>query len=892
MKKWIAWAMAACMAAGSMGVTAYGSTFTDIGSVPWPGAATFIDQAASLGLMNGYNENGKKYCRPRNNVSYCEAVQLMYSIMKAHSKQDVSETTVTKWKPVMSAYNIPSWAYNAVAYGLENGILETDELGKMRNGTGNANREEVGRIFGRALATLDGYKLESNPSLDYRDAAQVSSNAKPYLELLNRSKLMVGDTDNNFNPRANINRSEMAVLSVKTYNTLTKNSSGTTPTPNTGSVTGTVVNSMVLSNGDLFLSLRTSAGAGLNLFGAKGGLTPTYDGKNISFTDIGTGDTVTAAYSGEQLKSLVVTNSKAGIKKDVTYELKKITATKVTILDGSKEKEYRLDENAEIRLDGSKSTTTKISNALADAKYNVTLTLDKDEYVTKLDAVKSSNNPTTGLLTRLTDNEITIKSGSKSHVYTLDDGDVTIKKDSKNVAFKTLKAEYGDNNYTVSLKLNSKGRVTAITIEAEEDETHGELYFLNSRRIEIKANREVHKYDIDEEDIDVYIDGKSKSLDTLKESFNDDNKGYTIALDVNRYNFATKIEATSKNAENSKGTLKSITNSKIVITKNKTDYNYDLDEDVKVRVDGSNSSVSTLKDNYKDLSYEVELEFNTSGDVSKITATLGEITEGVLRDVRDDKSEIRVRVSDVNYDLKYSNSVDVTLDGKSIDIDDLKDELDDAIGDDAIRVTLKYSGSKVSKITAEWTDGSEETVTGTIYSIDADDEEIRIVKGSSKPTYSFASSISVRLDGSSSTVTKLENAFDDLDSDEEIKVTLTLDSRDRVTKIVAETVDDDDDEDKPKDGYLKSVKTSGNGRITIAESKKSNAKEYTWNLDSDVNIQYSINDNNSYDGNYKKTLKGLDDFLGACEDNGENCYVTLKTNSTGDVTTITASDRQ
>lgn len=892
MKKWIAWAMAACMAAGSMGVTAYGSAFTDIGSVPWPGAATFIDQAASLGLMNGYNENGKKYCRPRNNVSYCEAVQLMYSIMKAHSKQDVSETTVTKWKPVMSAYNIPSWAYNAVAYGLENGILETDELGKMRNGTGNANREEVGRIFGRALATLDGYKLESNPSLDYRDAAQVSSNAKPYLELLNRSKLMVGDTDNNFNPRANINRSEMAVLSVKTYNTLTKNSSGTTPTPNTGSVTGTVVNSMVLSNGDLFLSLRTSAGAGLNLFGAKGGLTPTYDGKNISFTDIGTGDTVTAAYSGEQLKSLVVTNSKAGIKKDVTYELKKITATKVTILDGSKEKEYRLDENAEIRLDGSKSTTTKISNALADAKYNVTLTLDKDEYVTKLDAVKSSNNPTTGLLTRLTDNEITIKSGSKSHVYTLDDGDVTIKKDNKNVAFKTLKAEYGDNNYTVSLKLNSKGRVTAITIEAEEDETHGELYFLNSRRIEIKANREVHKYDIDEEDIDVYIDGKSKSLDTLKESFNDDNKGYTIALDVNRYNFATKIEATSKNAENSKGTLKSITNSKIVITKNKTDYNYDLDEDVKVRVDGSNSSVSTLKDNYKDLSYEVELEFNTSGDVSKITATLGEITEGVLRDVRDDKSEIRVRVSDVNYDLKYSNSVDVTLDGKSIDIDDLKDELDDAIGDDAIRVTLKYSGSKVSKITAEWTDGSEETVTGTIYSIDADDEEIRIVKGSSKPTYSFASSISVRLDGSSSTVTKLENAFDDLDSDEEIKVTLTLDSRDRVTKIVAETVDDDDDEDKPKDGYLKSVKTSGNGRITIAESKKSNAKEYTWNLDSDVNIQYSINDNNSYDGNYKKTLKGLDDFLGACEDNGENCYVTLKTNSTGDVTTITASDRQ
>ena len=156
MKKWVAWVMAASMAAGSMGVTAYGSVFTDIGSVPWPGAATFIDQAASMGLMNGYNENGKKYCKPRNNVSYCEAVQLMYSIMKAHSKQDVSDTVVTKWKPVMSAYNIPSWAYNAVAYGLENNILATEELGKMRNGTGNANREDVGRIFVKALSTLDG----------------------------------------------------------------------------------------------------------------------------------------------------------------------------------------------------------------------------------------------------------------------------------------------------------------------------------------------------------------------------------------------------------------------------------------------------------------------------------------------------------------------------------------------------------------------------------------------------------------------------------------------------------------------------------------------------------------------------------------------------------------
>lgn len=876
------------MAAGSMGVTAYGSTFADISSVPWPGAATFIDQAASMGLMNGYNENGKKYCKPRNNVSYCEAVQLMYSIMKAHSKQDVSDTVVTKWKPVMSAYNIPSWAYNAVAYGLENSILATDELGKMRNGTGNANREDVGRIFGKALATLDGYKLESNPSLSYRDAMQVSSEAKPYLELLNRSKLMVGDTNNNFNPKANINRSEMAVLSVKTYNTLTQNASNVTPAPNTGAVVGTVVKSMVLSNGDLFLNLQTNAGETMSLFGTKGSLTPTYENKSIAFTDIGTGDVVTAAYSGDQLKSLVVTTSKTGINKEVTYELSKITSSRVTVKDGSKEKYYDIDRDADIRLEGSRSTTSKISDALKDAKYNVSLTLDKDEYVTKLDAIKSSNNPTKGLLTRLTDSKITIKSGSKSYEYTVDDA-VSVKKNGSSVAFSKLQRDYDDNNYTVSLKLNSKGHVTDITIESEEDETHGQLYFLNSRRIEIKANGDIHKYNIYDDDVDVYIDGKSKSLDTLKSSFNDDEKGYTIALEVDKYDYATEIRATSKNAENSEGTLKKITNSEIQITNNKKDYTHSLASDVTVTIDDKKSSVDNLKKYYDEYTYNVKLEFNTKDKVSGIEAEIEEVTKGILKNIDDRESEIRVVAGGVNYDLEYTSSVKATLDGDSITLEKLNDKLD---WGDEIYVKLGYSGSKVSKITASWEDESEDTEKGTIYSMDLDNDEIRIEKNTGKTTYTLMSDVEVKLDGSNSTLSKLENAFNRLRNDEEIKVTLTLNSKSRVTKIVAETVGEDDANDsKPKVGYLRDISTSGNGRIVIAESTRNSAKEYTWNLESDTEIRFEINDSKTYDRNYKATLSGLESFWDDCTDNNGECYIELRTSSSsGDVTRITARD--
>lgn len=79
MKRFLTLATTAALVLGSTNAVAFGSTFADINTVPWPGAATFIDEAASLGLMSGYTENGKKYCKPRNKVTYCEATQLMYS---------------------------------------------------------------------------------------------------------------------------------------------------------------------------------------------------------------------------------------------------------------------------------------------------------------------------------------------------------------------------------------------------------------------------------------------------------------------------------------------------------------------------------------------------------------------------------------------------------------------------------------------------------------------------------------------------------------------------------------------------------------------------------------------------------------------------------------------
>ena len=131
-KSILAVAAAAAMAISSVGtVPAYAaSVFADINNLPWAGAATYIEEAYNQGLMAGYVENGKRYCKAKNNVTYNEAVQLMYSIMSSYKGTTVSSSVVSKWTNTMATNNIPSWAYNAVAYALENSILSKNDLKK------------------------------------------------------------------------------------------------------------------------------------------------------------------------------------------------------------------------------------------------------------------------------------------------------------------------------------------------------------------------------------------------------------------------------------------------------------------------------------------------------------------------------------------------------------------------------------------------------------------------------------------------------------------------------------------------------------------------------------------------------------------------------------------
>lgn len=723
-------ATTASLLMGSISVPAYAATtFVDINTVTWSGFKPFLNQAAELGLMSGYEENGKRYCKPRNNVTYCEAVQLMYSIMKAYTKQDVNDATVTKWKPVISAYNIPTWAYKATAYGLENSILTTAELNKLQGGTKAANREDVGVIFGKAMDTVKGYDVKSGATLGYADKDAISATAVPYLELLYRVNLMVGDSDNKFNPKKNITRAEMAVLSVKSYNKLVENKGTET---NRKTATGTVTDCKTMQNGDIFLTM-TASGSSLSLFGVKGKVTAKYNGQTIALSDIKTGDTVKVTYEGQYMSSITVTYSKNGIKQttEKKYELKDITDSKITVKDGSTEKKFYLDDDVEIRLDGKKSTVSKLSRALEDTSYDVTLTLDKDEYVLKVVAVVNANNPTDGTVTDVEDDEITIKSGKKEYTYTLA-SDVEVTYNGNTMKFSKFQRNYDDSNFVVSLKLDKNNRVSEIKIASMEDDYNGTLTFLNSKRIEFTAGSKTYQYNLSD-DVTVRIDGKKSSVSALRESYRD-GKAYTVSVDTNRDDEVTELLAVSKFSSNNKGKLSKINKRELTIVAKEKDYTYGLADDVDVTINGKNRDVSDLIDSYKDYSFNVTLGFDKNGDVCEITAEMADAKEGYLRDLVEDKRTITVTAAGLNIKMDLASSVTVKLGGESISLTKLNSELDYAYGDSQIYVELGYNGSgEVKTITAFWEDAR-----GELVSVDRRADEIEVRIDGSKKTFEIS----------------------------------------------------------------------------------------------------------------------------------------------------------
>ena len=725
-KSFVAIFSAAAIAVSSLGSTiAYGSVFADINDVPWSGAVTYIDEAYSLGLMAGYVENNQRYCKPKNNVTYCEAVQLMYAIMSSHSGTSVNSSVVTKWTSTMAANNIPSWAYNAVAYALENSILTQNDISIFISSSSNQNyakREDVAVIFGKALAKV--YSLASNPTVSYADKDKVATTSVPYLELLNRLNIMVGDSNNNFNPKVNINRAEMSVLVTKAYNTLKGNTNTNTNTPS-GAVTQ--------YSGKV--SEKTSSGSGYSITVTNSGKSNTFtttsatkvtdaNSKSTTVDKIGTGDSIVAVCSGGIATAIIIMSQNSESTNSVKGTINSVSTSKIAIISSGKTKEYKIDdEDITVTIDGSNSSLSSlVSKFKGSNNFSATVYLDSDDIVTKIVATKgksSDGDYDDEAIKSITSSKIKLYGGDDidlpddtDEVTTVEiDGDDDYDFDDLEKKFKNLD---DDEQMIVKDYTTRSGELRTIKVKIDDldksssssaDGT-GLVKSISSTKVKLNDG---NSYDFpdDEDDVTMKFDGeKYTDLDDFVSDIDkklDKDKSVYVEMTIKSKEI-TKITATTcKTVEDEE--IEEINTSKKRITVDGDDYTYT--SSTKVSVKDGNSSITSMSklvtaidDNGKTI--EVTLVLDDDDNVIIVTGNVTEIEDALIKTYEHKSSAsssyIVLKSSSAKY--YFTNSTDFNSKGDYTDRSDLDEAVNEDEEDVIVTITLDDDG-KIDEIRAD-----------------------------------------------------------------------------------------------------------------------------------------------------------------------------------------------
>ncbi len=578
----------------------------------------------------------------------------MYAIMSSYTGTSVSSSVVTKWTSTMASANIPSWAYNAVAYALENSILSTKDISIFMASSStqnNARREDVAVIFGKALSKV--YGLSSSPTLTYADKSQIASTSVPYVELLNRLNIMVGDANNKFNPKVNINKAEMSVIVTKTYNAL-KSGGGSTTNP------GTVVQyagkiTEITSSGSGY-SVSVSVNGSTKKFTANATTSVTgADGKSSSVAKLSTGDSVVAVCKGNVASTIIVMSEGEESTTSKSGTINNIDEDEIVLRTSSGNKTYDIkDEDITVTIDRSSSSLSSLVNKFkGGTNYSAKVYINDDDEVTKIEATRGSS---TGDY-----DKDAIKTFTSSYVKTYNDDkyefpdepeDVDFTLDGDDIDYDDLKDKFEeldddeqmiiddyeldrDDEYLESLDVVIEDLETSSSSESDKS---GLVTDISTSEVEINDDK---SYDFaDEDDIDsLKLDGEKYDTDEdgLEEFVNDieDEDDVYIELTLNSKNKITKAVAYTCSTED--GELTNVSSSEVEIDDDNT---YSLESSTTISVKDGNTTITTkskLEDAYDDDKVmEVTVIYNDDDEAVAITGYVKEV-EGKIDSFEYDK---------------------------------------------------------------------------------------------------------------------------------------------------------------------------------------------------------------------------------------------------------------
>lgn len=772
MKRKMAMALAAVLVAGSLPVTVSAATFSDINEVSW--ASSTIQAVSDKGLINGY-EDGT--FRAKNNVTYSEAMVMIYNLMDKTGNLKASATnTLPIYQSVLNTYKIPTWSQSTVAYGLSAQILMAADLPKFTtDGVSNpATRQDVAVMFGRALS--EKYDIYAGTGVNYNDSWRISDEAMPYVDLLTRLGIVTGDDNGNFNPTANITRAEMAVIMNKTYDLLTNELS------NTGEIT-----EIVNHDGDYYdIDVKMDNGERNKLSISDDNISIyNKDGsREMPISSLTKGDRVSLVFDGLVITKIYLLDEEASAQEKYDavgyiYSLKDGYLNLESENTGETTK-YKINTNCTYYLDGKKTTESAIKDVIDDNSdkyvYAGLYTETKNEkvdgerqdvlYANAVYVTVKDEYTQTGEVTDFTSTTVYYKaSGSNAKKSADFASDCEFYIGDKKSSAKDLEEMAESGTVYVKVTVNSKGKATKVVMTEDKftDNTASSTYTVkgfNKDRIIVSRGGTSTTYEFGStSDITFYIwegkwnevsfkgaesfydgddDDEDADYDTMYARMNFDKSGKITAIymakDGDRENAFGEAEETER-----KGTVEYIKDGKLKFKTSSTEYTLQskYDED-SLEIGGAPTSsltVLTRMANCDDVTLYAEIKADGNNKITdieaRLTAAEGKMIEYNGKDTSDSdkKNTLTLETSDGSQ-FKLKTVSNPKTDSDDYDAEDLQTtgyrgssvELefnnDGEISKIIVTDSSYNSGTKRVKGTASL-DGSKIKIDGKSYSWDS-----------------------------------------------------------------------------------------------------------------------------------------------------------------------------
>lgn len=825
MKRKIAVLLVACMLSGNFSIMSYGASFADINNVPWPGAVTYINTVSDLGLMVGDIDakTGKSMFRAKDHVTYCETTQLAYALLKKTGKlKQTSSDMVSRWTQVMQGYNIPAWAYECVSYALENNIISLTDASRFvtkKSGvvTNNyASRESVAVIFGKFLSHL--YTIDSNATLTFHDKASIAKTSVPYVDLLARLNIMVGDTDSNFTPKAAINRAEMAVLVSKTYNVLNSNTTPETPSNGNSNTTGVIsgiVTSLEKNGNNKLIAIITDKGDKQGFI--VDSTTNVYQGdttKTINITTIEIGDGVSIEYAGPKANIVRLVNDVVPSTSEVKGTVDDVTATRLTLVKSDKSTEdYYFATDFDIKMNNKTISQKELLEEFDEYILDVTLTLDGSKNITSVVATRGKETGNTGILVSISEDELSVKSSKNSKTQDFEwvsNPEIYLEGNESTVSRVRRRTE--DETYYVKYYLDNKDRVKKVMVSEDEfgegdnnSTITGTISSIDSDSVRIrkKSDNKRESYDFASK-VKYYLDGDSCNFRDVERAFNkedakDNPNDFYIRVYLDGDGDVKELYASlsSKNLEGKEnydtvdGKVLRIDEDEIRVEEDdKKPETYDIGRKIEYYIENSkgefeNTTYSKMKKAYEeavdeDDDFFVTLYIDEDDEVVKIEASpdrdsYGREVKGTITKLSE--SSIMLKEKD-KYDIESEDDIKLYLnDSRVKKFSTLEDLVSDR--DITLKAVLTIQSGKVTQIEAYYYEVKGEllSVDNKVMKIETRDEtiidDIEVLRTSIDVTGDYTSFRDM------STALKMEDITVTLECSEE------KDDRGKVIKITA-----------------------------------------------------------------------------------------------------------